>query len=49
MPKTKDGWTLDDSPDFTEKQWAEIQALIAAGKTDEAQKMIDEILAKKEA
>jgi hypothetical protein len=47
MPKTKDGWTLDDSPDFTDEQWAKIQALIAAGKIEEAQKMIADILGKK--
>ena len=44
MPKTKDGWTLDDTPDFTDEQWAQIQQLIAAGKVEEAQKLIDDIL-----
>jgi hypothetical protein len=49
MPKTKDGWTLDDTPDFTPEQWAQIQQLIADGKQAEAQKMIDDILKAKEA
>ena len=44
MPKTKDGWTLDDTPDFTPEQWAKIQELIAQGKAEEAQKMMDDIL-----
>ena len=46
MPLNKDGsFTLDDTPMFTEEQWADIQALIKAGKTDEAQALIDKILA----
>ena len=44
MPKTDDGWTLDDTPMFTEEQWKQIQQLIADGKEEEAQKLIDEIL-----
>ena len=48
MPKTSTGWTLDDTPDFTDKQWAQIQQLIADGKQAEAQKMIDDILKAKE-
>jgi len=47
MPKTDNGWTLNDTPDFTPEQWEEIQKLIADGKIEEAQKMIDEILNKK--
>lgn len=48
MPKTKTGWTLDDTPDFTPEQWAKIQELIAQGKTKEAQDMADEILKAKQ-
>jgi hypothetical protein len=49
MPKTDDGgWLLDDSPIFTPEEWAQIQQLLKAGKKDEAQKMIDEILSRKE-
>lgn len=44
MPKTKDGWTLDDSPMFTDKQWAEIQKLLSDGKKEEAQALIESIL-----
>jgi len=48
MPKTNDGWTLDDSPDFTDAQLARIRKLIADGKQDEAERLIEEILSKKD-
>lgn len=48
MPKTNDGWTLDDSLDFTDIQMAKIRKLVAAGKQDEADKLIEEILTKKD-
>ena len=44
MPKTKDGWTLDDTPMFTDEQWAEIQSLLAEGKQAEAEALISSIL-----
>lgn len=44
MPKTKDGWTLDDSPIFTPEQWKEIQELIKLGKKEEAKKLLEKIL-----
>jgi len=56
MPKLKNGgWLLDDSQqgkydvesEFTPEQLAEIQALIKAGKQDEANKLIEKILAEK--
>lgn len=48
MPKIKTGWLLDDTPDFTDEQWEEIQALMKAGKQDEAYKLIEKILAEKD-
>ena len=48
MPKTNDGWTLDDSPDFTDAQMARIRKLVVDGKQDEADALIDKILAEKE-
>jgi len=48
MPQTKTGWLLDDTPDFTPEQLAEIQLLIKAGKQDEANKLIAKILAEKD-
>ena len=44
MPKTETGWTLDDSPDFTPEQMAEIKKLIDDGREDEAQKLMEKIL-----
>ena len=43
MPKTNDGWRLDDTPKPTKEQWDKIFELIVLGKKEEAQKMIDEI------
>lgn len=47
MPQTKDGgWLLDERPLFSPEQWAKIQDLIQAGKKDEANKMMLDILEK---
>jgi hypothetical protein len=49
MPKNKNGFLLDDSlmgayPLFTEEQSKKIQELLSAGKDDEAEEMITDIL-----
>jgi len=44
MPKTKTGWTLDESALFTAKQWDSIKKLIQNGKIEEAQRIIEKVL-----
>jgi hypothetical protein len=44
MPKTTNGFLIDESTNLTKQQVIRLQELINAGKEEEAQRYLDEII-----